>query len=124
MYISTFTTLSLLGFSLCISPLVKAQDYPTKPVRIVTAGAGAGTDYVARLMAAGLAERFKQSFVVENRASGVITADTVAKAAPDGHTLLSYGSTLRSCAGFCTHYHPWRLSPCDRGASLFARQFC
>ncbi len=94
MHISTFTTVALLGSCLCMSPFVKAQDYPAKPVRIVTAGAGAGTDYVARLMAAGLSERFKQSFVVENRASGVITADTVAKAAPDGHTLLSYGSTV------------------------------
>jgi tripartite-type tricarboxylate transporter receptor subunit TctC len=85
----------LLGGVLAASAVVAtAQDYPNRPVRIVTAGAGSGTDYVARLMAAGMADRFKQSFVVENRASGLITADTVAKAAPDGYTLLSYGSTV------------------------------
>ena len=71
-----------------------AQEYPVRAVKIITAGAGSGTDYVARLLANGLTERFKQQFFVENRSSGLITADAVAKSAPDGYTLLSYGSTV------------------------------
>jgi tripartite-type tricarboxylate transporter receptor subunit TctC len=72
----------------------KAQllgDYPNKPVRILVGDApGGGTDFTARLMAAKLSERLSKSFLVENRAggSGTIALDTVAKATPDGYTLM------------------------------------
>jgi tripartite-type tricarboxylate transporter receptor subunit TctC len=65
--------------------------YPTKPVRwIVTFTPGASNDIVARLIAAKLTETFGQQFIVDNRAGagGLIGADTVAKAVPDGYTLL------------------------------------
>ncbi|MCC6889244.1 MAG: tripartite tricarboxylate transporter substrate binding protein [Hyphomicrobiales bacterium] len=69
----------------------QAQDFPTKPIRIVVPYAsGGGTDIVARIIAAKLQEKFNQTVIVENRtgAGGNIGAETVSLAEPDGHTLM------------------------------------
>jgi len=75
-----------------------AQDWPTKPVRIIVPfGAGATPDLVARLIAENLQDKLKQTFIVENRpgASGNTGTDVVAKAAPDGATIgVSIGGPL------------------------------
>lgn len=74
-----------------VAPFVQAQDYPVRPVRLfVGYSAGGGMDTVARLIAPKLGDLLGQQVVVENRAgaAGLIAADAVAKAAPDGYALL------------------------------------
>ena len=76
------------------SAAVYAQDasYPTKPVRIVSNAAGGGSDFVARLIAPKLSEALGQQFVIDNR--GAISAEIVARSAPDGYTLHANGPPL------------------------------
>lgn len=76
-----------------------AQDWPTKPVRMVTAfGPGSASDIVARMIAEDLQATFKQTFIVDNKpgASGILAADNVAKSAPDGYTLFLTTNTPNS----------------------------
>jgi tripartite-type tricarboxylate transporter receptor subunit TctC len=73
-----------------------AQDYPNKPVRIIVPfGAGGPADVYARVLAQHLGDSLKQSFVVENRpgAGAIIGTEAVAKAEPDGYTLLLMSNT-------------------------------
>jgi tripartite-type tricarboxylate transporter receptor subunit TctC len=72
-------------------PVFAQSAYPTRPVRVVVPyAAGGGTDFFARLVFAALGERLGQQFVIENKpgAGTNIGADTVARAEPDGYTLL------------------------------------
>lgn len=81
------------GAMLLAAGVAAAQAYPTRPIRIVTAPAGAGNDFVARLIAQGLTGSLGQQLVVDNRPAGII-GELVAKAPPDGYTLLAVGSVL------------------------------
>jgi tripartite-type tricarboxylate transporter receptor subunit TctC len=74
-----------------LPPFASAQDYPSRPVRIVAGfAAGGGVDVTARLIGQWLAGRLGQSFVIENRtgAGGNVGTEAVVNAAPDGYTLL------------------------------------
>jgi len=71
-----------------------AAEYPVKPLRIVTSEAGGGNDVPARIVAQGLTLALGQQVVIENRPSGVVPAEIVAKAAPNGYTLLFYNNAL------------------------------
>ncbi len=84
--------LGLLAAAACVLPaLAQTAPFPSKPIRmIVSVGAGGATDTITRRLAERLQKVLGQPVVVENMAgaSGVIAAQTVARAAPDGHTLL------------------------------------
>src|SRR3954466_2166387 len=89
----------------------QAQDYPSKPIRLITPAAQGGTtDLLARLFGAKLTEIFKQQVIVDNRASasGVIAGELTAKAPPDGYTLLLayHQHTINAALNPNLPYHP------------------
>jgi tripartite-type tricarboxylate transporter receptor subunit TctC len=71
-----------------------AQDYPTRPIRIVTATPGGGNDYLARIIAPALGAAVGQQVIVDNRASRFV-GGIVARSAPDGYTLVVGGGTMQ-----------------------------
>lgn len=88
-----WTLCSLIGLSAAVNA-ASAQDYPTKPIRMVTAYSGGG-EAVIRMVAEKLSAILKQPVIVEPipAAAGVQAAGVVARAAPDGYTLLAANST-------------------------------
>lgn len=98
--IAGVSCLGSVGWSVAIAGLhvtaAYCQTYPAKPIRIVTAEAGGGADFMARLLAQGYTASLGQQSVVDNRggASGAIAAQAVAKSAPDGYTLLFYSNGM------------------------------
>src|SRR3954468_10611385 len=82
-----------------------AQQYPTKPVRVVIVFApGGATDVVGRVAFQKVGEQLNQQFIIDNRAGagGTIGAAFVAKSPPDGYTLMVYSTTLLANAHLYT----------------------
>ena len=94
------TRRTILAQALCapaIAGAARAQAYPTKTIRLIVPNPPGGpTDSICRSIAQILSETFKQAIIVENKpgASGMIGAEIVAKAEPDGHTLLATNQLL------------------------------
>ena len=105
---------NLLALTLVASlapELAAAQTYPAKPIHIIVPFAPGGiTDVIARALGQRLSEAWKQQVVVENRptGAGIVGVDAVAKAAPDGHTLL-----VAADANFVTAPHTYSKLPYD-----------
>jgi len=106
----TFCILGAMSFFylafLTVSLWASTSAYPTKPVRVIIPFApGGATDIVGRIIATKLSERLGKQFVVENRtgAGGTIGMEVVAKAAPDGYTLLFHST------GFVTAKYLYKL---------------
>lgn len=90
-------TLAVFGTLGLFAVLAEAQSYPTKPIRfIINSAPGGAPDIIGRSVAQRLTEQLGQQIVVDNRAggSGVIAAELVAKAAPDGYTTLLGATTI------------------------------
>ncbi len=84
-------TIVIFAFGILAAGLAPAQQYPTKPVRIVVPFApGGGSDFIGRFIAQKLSERLGQQFIVDNRpgAGGNLGAELALKSTPDGYTLL------------------------------------
>jgi tripartite-type tricarboxylate transporter receptor subunit TctC len=99
------TTLVLAAFAALAAPAA-AQDFPSRPIKIVAPfGAGGPGDVFSRQLAQYLTEQLKQSVVVEDRpgAASMIGAETVSKAAPDGYTLLTISNTLTANESLFPH---------------------
>ena len=83
-----------LAATLLLASFATAQTFPTKPIRIVTGGAGGVLDFSARVIAQELTASMGQQVIVENRPTGVMSGEIVSRASPDGYTLILTGSTL------------------------------
>jgi tripartite-type tricarboxylate transporter receptor subunit TctC len=86
----------MAAFAAVLALPAAAQSWPTKPVKIVVPfGPGGPADVYARILAQGLTETFKQQFIIENKpgAGALIGTEVVAKAPPDGYTLLMMSNT-------------------------------
>ena len=91
------------GFALLIGAPACAQNFPTKPIRIIVPFApGGGNDLLGRLFAARMSEAFQQTVYVDNRvgAGGNIGAEVAAKAPPDGYTIMLASSSMAVSATF------------------------
>ena len=75
------------------SGTVSAQDYPSRPIRMVTSAAGGGTDFVARIVAQGLSDVLGQQVIVDNRPS-IFHGYYLPTASPDGYSLLMAGESI------------------------------
>ncbi len=87
----SFHRLAALATALLCSTLAQAQPYPNKPIRaIVPFAAGSATDQIGRAFVTKMSETLGQTIIIENKAgaNGMLGADAVAKAAPDGYTIL------------------------------------
>jgi len=91
-YIAALLALGVIAGAMAAS----GQDYPRKPIRLVTAEPGGGNDFAARLIVQGIGGSLGQPMIVDNRggAGGIIAADIAAKAQPDGYTLLLYANNI------------------------------
>ena len=106
----------LAGMATVLALPVAAQDYPTKPIRIVVPfGPGTATDIVARTVGAQLSSRTGQPVVIENKpgAEGQIGAQAAATAAPDGYTLFITTQTTQAM-----NVHIYKALPYDPAKSF------
>jgi tripartite-type tricarboxylate transporter receptor subunit TctC len=105
------TGVAVVLSALMLIPAASAQQYPNRPIRIVVPyPPGGGTDILTRPIAAFLSERVGQQFLVDNRggATGMVGTEIVAKAPPDGYTIL-----LSASPELVLNQHVFRKMPYD-----------
>ena len=85
--------LHMLAYAVAATGTANGQDYPTKPIRMLTSEPGGGGDIVLRTIGPDLSSGLGQSIVIDNRPLA-LSGEIVAKAVPDGYTAIVYGTTL------------------------------
>lgn len=83
-----------VGLMVLEAGIASGQEYPNKPIRMVTTGAGGGNDFVIRLIAPSLSDSLGQPVIVDNRPGALVSPEFVSKAPADGYTLLVNGNSL------------------------------
>lgn len=94
MMIRASCTPVLLGLWAAAAGAAGADAWPSRPVRVVTAAVGGGNDFAARIIAQGLTGSLGQQVIVDNRGGSHIPQMMVAKATPDGYTILAQNNTV------------------------------
>lgn len=90
----TRSTIAILVLTAATSSFTHAQEYPTRPIRIVTATPGGGNDFLARIVAPAMSAALGQQVIVDNR-TGRLVGGLVARATPDGYTLGVGGGSMQ-----------------------------
>ena len=108
---ATFIAFTIAAGSAGLTTVHAQQKFPTKPLRLVVAFTPGGTtDILARMVAPGMSETFGQPIVIENRpgAGGILAATLVAKAQPDGYTILATSAAVAISAALNSNanYNP------------------
>ena len=87
------TGMLVVAIGLAMNSVASAQNYPTRPIRVIGPTVGGGVDVNARIIAPYLSSALGQQIVIENKggAGGILAAEAVIRAQPDGYTLLVYG---------------------------------
>jgi tripartite-type tricarboxylate transporter receptor subunit TctC len=114
------------AFALGAFGQASAQDWPTHSVTVVVpVPAGVASDIIARVVFEQVGKQVGQTFVIENRpgAGGTIGANMVAKAAPDGHTILVYGSIAAANALYARLPYD-TVADFDAGGSVWRDPAC
>ncbi len=93
----------------CAAAAAPAQDFPQRPVRLIAGSPGSTGDFSARYIAQRLGERWHQQVVVDNRPAvgGIVAAEIVARANPDGHTLIVSGISVHATAQYLIRKLPF-----------------
>src|SRR5262245_48425205 len=84
----------VMGAIVLGAPVIYGQDYPNKPLRIVTSSPGGGNDFASRLIAQHISGPLGQPVIVDNRAAPILAAEFVSKSPPDGYTLYVSGNSI------------------------------
>ena len=84
---------ALVSLALCAGPAC-GQEYPNRIIKIITAAAGGGSDFIARILAQGIAGPLGQQIVIDNKGTGVLAGEAAVKAPPDGYTLTVQGGAF------------------------------
>ena len=88
-----FAPLLCIAATLSVSA-ANAQPFPSKPIRMIASGVGGAGDFTARLVANDLGPLLGQQVIVDNRPGGLVPGEIVAKATPDGHTIMLVGIVI------------------------------
>ncbi len=92
--ISIAAALSVAGFTMLGIGVAHGQEYPTRMIKIVTAAAGGGSDFIARVLAQGIAGPLGQQIIIDNKGTGVLAGEAAVKAPADGYTLTVQGGAF------------------------------